>query len=676
MIIRSLKLENIRSYAEVEVNFHLGKTLFEGDVGSGKSTILMAIEFALFGLGSERGAALLRAGASKGKVILVFEINGNEYTIERSLVRKRGTIQQIEGSITFPDGKVMDYSPTELKEKVLEILNFNEPPNPKAVSVIYRYAVFTPQEMMKEILLRPADERLQTLRKAFRIEDYRTASENSGILVSEIKDKITKMEGQFANMPELLVHADENRKRITEAEKSLAKLEVSKNGTAGILKNLEEERESLRKEEVKLSKLEGELTPLQSLIDDKKGQIDEAQGEIKRIEKRLGDLQGRVRELEGAENPAEKTSEEIEEEMDALREKANKLSVIKAQIASKKDDYESSLKNGKCPTCDRSVDSGEFSDKVKQKAIEEGHVEQELDTCRKTLQSLKELLEKKRSYEDAQENLQQHKEKMGEYASEIGRLNNIVAAASKEIAKTERRLGEVEKSLENLKSVSAKVEELDQKIGSANSKLDDIKQEITAATTKISGWKNDTEELQKQIEKCKALQNSAETLKEYRIWLEDYFVPSLDLIEKQALLNINQEFNANFQKWFSMLIDDAGKEARVDEEFTPIVQQDGYEQDIYYLSGGERTSVALAYRLALNTIVQRVSAGLHSNLLILDEPTDGFSKEQLAKVREVLDEIQSPQVIIVSHEKELESFADQVFRVTKVQGESKVLHGV
>jgi len=676
MIINSLGLENIRSYVQAAVNFPLGKTLFEGDVGSGKSTILMAIEFALFGLGSERGAALLRAGATKGKVTLVFEVDNNEYTIERSLVRKRGAVQQVEGKIIFPDGKIIHYSPTELKEKVLEILNFNEPPNPKAGSIIYRYAVFTPQEMMKDILLRPADERLQTLRKAFRIEDYRIASGNSGILVSQIKDKITRMEGQFANMPELLGQIDENQKRIRDAEKSLAELKISKNETAGILKNLESERESLHKEEMKLSKLEGELTSLQNLIENKRAQIEEAQGEIKRVEKKRDDSLSKVKELEGAENPAEKTSEEIEEEMDALREKTNNLSVMKAQISSKKDDYESILKNGKCPTCDRIVDSSEFSDKVKQKATEEGHIEQELDTCRKTLQSRKELLEKKRNYEDVQENLQRHKEKMGEYASEIGRLNNQVAAKSKEIAKDEGRLAELEKNRENLESVSAKLEELDQKIESVNSKLDSIKQEITATTTKISGWKNDTEELQRQIEKCKALQKGVETLKEYIIWLEDYFVPSLDIIEKQAMLNINQEFNANFQKWFSMLIDDTDKEAIVDEEFTPVVQQDGYEQDIYYLSGGERTSVALAYRLALNTIVQKVSAGMRSNLLILDEPTDGFSKGQLGKVREVLDEIQSPQVIIVSHEKELESFADQVFRVTKIQGESKVLHGI
>ena len=58
----------------------------------------------------------------------------------------------------------------------------------------------------------------------------------------------------------------------------------------------------------------------------------------------------------------------------------------------------------------------------------------------------------------------------------------------------------------------------------------------------------------------------------------------------------------------------------------PLVEQDGYEQDYNYLSGGEKTSLALAYRLSLNTIVQKVSAGIKSNLLILDEPTDGFQQ--------------------------------------------------
>lgn len=111
---------------------------------------------------------------------------------------------------------------------------------------------------------------------------------------------------------------------------------------------------------------------------------------------------------------------------------------------------------------------------------------------------------------------------------------------------------------------------------------------------------------------------------------------------------------------------------RVDENFTPLVEQNGYELEVDSLSGGERTSVALAYRLALNVMVKRVCNAMRSNLLILDEPTDGFSREQLFKLRDILDELKCEQVIMVSHERELESFADRVYQVTKEAGESHI----
>lgn len=630
----------------------------------------MAIEFALFGLGSEKGAALIRTGASKGKVKLVFEIDGNEYSIERSLVRKRGAIQQTEGRIIFPDGKVEDYSATELKEKVLEILNFNEPPDPKAQSVIYRYAIFTPQEEMKTILFLRPDLRVQTLRKAFRIEDYRIASENSRSLVGEIESRIRILESQSSNIPELQERIDDTTSKIVDQEKELARLNSSKNEIESILKSLNDEKESLHKEEIKLSRLEGEVGPQQSLINDKEEQSIKAKEEIERLGKKLGELQLRMVEIEVLTSPTEKTYEDIEGEIEELQKKIEYLLTTKAYISAKKSDYNTILEHGVCPTCDRAISSQEFAEKVKQKSMEELHIQHQLDDCNEAMKKAKDMIKRRREYDDARKNLKQYKEKMGEYAQEIGNLNNVIASAEKEAEKASKRLKEVRKSLERLSEVSAKLKELDGNLETANKRLEKIREDITTSSTRISSQKDDVEQLEKQMEKSKELQKRAEALKEYRIWMEDCFMRALDVIEKQALLSINQDFNINFQKWFSMLVEDPSKEARVDEEFTPIVQQDGYEQDIYYLSGGEKTSVALAYRLALNTIVQRVSTGMKSNLLILDEPTDGFSKEQLAKVREVLDEIQSPQVIIVSHEKELESFADQVFRIEKVQGES------
>jgi exonuclease SbcC len=211
VILRSMRLENIRSYNEQTVSFPMGTTLFEGDIGSGKSTILMAIEFALFGLGSEKGGALLKAGAKKGLVSLCFEVEGKEYEVCRSLERKAKSVQQADCSLTT-DGTVLQLSASEMKQKVLDILAFNEPADPKAQSYIYRYAIFTPQEEMKAIIWMSADARLQTLRKAFRIEDYRIALDNSSTLAKSIKEKSIKLASHASDL--------ENRREKCKATKA------------------------------------------------------------------------------------------------------------------------------------------------------------------------------------------------------------------------------------------------------------------------------------------------------------------------------------------------------------------------------------------------------------------------------------------------------------------------
>ena len=98
-------------------------------------------------------------------------------------MKKKNSFSQDDCVLKTPDG-LKPYSATEIKERVLEILNFNEPPDPKAQSVIYRYAIYTPQEEMKAILALRPDTRLQTLRKAFGIEDYIISKENSKALTA------------------------------------------------------------------------------------------------------------------------------------------------------------------------------------------------------------------------------------------------------------------------------------------------------------------------------------------------------------------------------------------------------------------------------------------------------------------------------------------------------------
>ena len=171
MRLSKIILKNIRSYKNQEIEFPTGTVLLSGEVGSGKSSILLALDFALFGLrtGSLPGGSLLRKGEKKGSVELLFELNGRNVRIRRNLKKQGDSIVQEPGFIEI-DSEKENLSPIELKERVLSLLKYPKDLLMKRKSLIYRYTVYTPQEEMKSILLGDKDYRLETLRKVFGIE--------------------------------------------------------------------------------------------------------------------------------------------------------------------------------------------------------------------------------------------------------------------------------------------------------------------------------------------------------------------------------------------------------------------------------------------------------------------------------------------------------------------------
>lgn len=179
----------------------------------------------------------------------------------------------------------------------------------------------------------------------------------------------------------------------------------------------------------------------------------------------------------------------------------------------------------------------------------------------------------------------------------------------------------------------------------------------------------------KEYTEKKNVQKKCAAIGAYTQWLDDYFVPMVSLMEKQVLLQVHHSFQDLFSKWFTMLMEDSGINGRIGEDFSPLIEQNGYDVELFDLSGGEKTAVSLAYRLALNKVINDFMTTIYTkDLLILDEPTEGFSSEQLEKVRDVLCELQSKQVIIVSHESKVESFVDSVLRIEKQGYASRVVH--
>jgi DNA repair protein SbcC/Rad50 len=667
VIITRLRMECIRSYKSAEVEFPRGRTLFSGDIGSGKSTILMAVEFALFGLGSARASSLLRVGESKGSVELEFEAGGKEYWVRRVLAKKGGSTQQVEGKLRGPDGEE-DYPATEMKERILEILGFRESTEPKARSLVYQYAIYSPQEEMKVILgLRPND-RLSILRRAFGVEEYKLAMENAKELSRKVHEKRLQFEGSARDVPALKKEAQELEAKAARGEESLVGLDREEEEQTKAIEKLEAKKEGLHEVAVQLASASKEREALTREVRSFRREMDEITDEIERAKRKGMELESA---LQIGASPSERTAKELRAAVEVIREEIARHRDSDSEIGTKIGQYESVAKLGRCPVCDSEADATILGGKVESLSAERKRNSAHIERLAKELRDTDGLLDKRREYDELLAGAERARAHVKDYAEEVERKGKRMASLKADLEAGQKKLGELVEMVRVLEREAEGLEELQRKIESAKKDLKATRDKVAGLKSDVRKWREDVKKHAETIARKEKSAAKAMGLGEREIWLEEFFVPTLEAIERHVMTSINREFGASFQKWFGALVEDPGKEARVDEDFSPIVDQEGYDQDVEFLSGGERTSVALAYRLSLSQMVQKY-AETGPSALILDEPTDGFSKEQLGKVREILDEMSNPQVIIVSHERELESMADQVYRVAKVDGVSKI----
>jgi ATPase involved in DNA repair len=98
--------------------------------------------------------------------------------------------------------------------------------------------------------------------------------------------------------------------------------------------------------------------------------------------------------------------------------------------------------------------------------------------------------------------------------------------------------------------------------------------------------------------------------------------------------------------------------------------------DAKTLSGGEKTSVALAYRLALSSVASLLGGVGKNEMVIMDEPTSGLDKEDINALTNAITKINDlRQIIIVTHEENMKNIADNLITIRKEGGESLVLKG-
>lgn len=686
MILKSIKLENIRSYINQQIDFPTGSVLLAGDTGAGKSTILLAIEFALFGVKRTElsGSALLRHGKKTGSVELKFILDNKEILIKRVLKRGKEDIAQEAGYIII-NGVKKEGTHIELKTQILDLLGYPKDLITKSKDLVYRYTVYTPQDLMKQILMEDKDIRLDTLRKVFNIDKYKRIKENSQIFIKELKEKRKNYEGKIEDLEEKKGLKKEREEEIKEFEEKIKELLPK---LERVEKELKENKELILKIEdsiKRLNELKKELQLNELKLDNKLEKIRNNNKEIETLEKEIKKIKKEVEEKEIEE--IETLLKEIDEKEQQLRLMSNTILEINKKISEfetrKKQSNETKekiLKIDQCPTCLQKVGEehkktihekeqkliGELEENIKlhkeqeinaKKKIEE--LNQKQEGLRKKQAEIKVLLLKRESIREKEEKkndleLQQEiiKQQIGEINIKKIELNKQIEA----LKGIEEEYKEVKKNLENIQLNEKKLE-------IEKRELEVKKEEIIKLIKKLE------EEINKKLE----IKKSLTKISQYQNWFEEYFVNLMDTIEKHVMLQVYREFNDLLQQWFNILIEDEALNVRLDDEFTPVIEQNGYETSIENLSGGEKTAVALAYRLALNKVINDIIGEIKTkDILMLDEPTDGFSSEQLDKIRVVLEQLNIKQVVIVSHEPKIEGFVENVIRISKSEHVSEV----
>lgn len=665
-------MKNIRSYndgEEVALDLPEGVVLFEGDTGSGKSTLLYALEFALFGFSDMKGAHLLSEGRTDGKVSLTFESGGTEHIVERRLRLRGGDVTQDECNIS--SGGVKErLSPSDLKERVISILGFNEPTHPKAESLVYRYAVFTPQEEMKEILLQNSDERLHVIRRVLGAQSYQVAAENSEAVEKSIREVAYGLKKSGEDLEQKRVEVESRSETAARLESEIPRLHQAEALASKKSKSLEaewrrsrDEREALGKSEARVPLVKQDLAALKANIEEDEEKLRELE---ERLESELGPAIARFRAM----SKPERTVGEIEKESDAAKERLGQLAEAKRNLESELSKTRDLLARGICPLCGQRI-TGDVSDRLGHFQSEIATTASDIDRGESRLGALSKSLESAREFAEAQKDYSRAERDQDRAEKEVRSLRKRIQESSMRSSTLLSELEESERKLRELRAVSERISDLEGRLEGAREEERKAGRELTQATTELLDVKRELESLTAEVKRKEDALRESRRLGSYQLWLSSFFRPTVELIEKQTLVQAAARFDEHFQRFFTSLVDDPDMVVRVKEDFSPVFEREGFEQEYAALSGGERTSMALAYRFALNAVV-RESVDSGPELLILDEPTDGFSKEQVYKMRGLLEALDSRQVILVSHERELESMADHIFKVEKKNGASSV----
>ena len=160
--------------------------------------------------------------------------------------------------------------------------------------------------------------------------------------------------------------------------------------------------------------------------------------------------------------------------------------------------------------------------------------------------------------------------------------------------------------------------------------------------------------------------------------ISQYLVLLKDIRELYGKNGIQKELRNNsrpiIQKNTKKFFDDFNfnySDLILDDDYNVVVRGPEGESSMSMVSGGEKIAIALALRLGITKSMAKGDL----ETILLDEPTIHLDDARRQELINLLKEMSMlPQMIIVTHENQLESAADNLIKVEKENGISKIVN--
>jgi exonuclease SbcC len=691
MKIEIVQLENIRSHVKSTVPFTRGFNCLVGGLGTGKSSVLYAVDFALFGEPLGRSFEyLLREGADSGKVTVQFTQNGRTYKLIRGLKRRgKGIGQDFEELKLFEDETVLASMKTDaIAEQFKAITGLDKD--------LYREIVWVRQEHLKELLDATPRERQRRLDELFGLADYETAWSNIAVYKRdyETEKRVYEKDPDVVGLEKLSDEYNRVTEEFTlleiELQDAVGKLAGAKRALEDAdlkLKKLEEKKlqiEELKRKEAKvqanMSSTADALASLNQRIEDKKTIINN-------LKQRQSSLDSQVsaykNTLEEAGVPANQPVEALRGQLVAFDDK---LSSLKAEQEATMRNLQTDQKRtaslsmeSRCPLCLQSLndeyknglmqriqqENTERQNTIKQLQIEIEKMQRTKAVANEAFSNLQTLTTRA---EDLKTRLSEEEKNLGDLTAEVEAKRQLEVELGGQLEALRLEIGRFEMS--DLEAARVQREQAFTQYYRVESDLRTKENRKKDLLTRLDETKERIDHAQEKLERMQKIARAVEVLGAIR----DAY--------RSIQPKLRSEFVKVLRNFVQQVLDSlVGGEAPllnviVDETYTPYVKSEsGADREVSNLSGGERTLLAFAYRLGLGQLIMQSRTGHGLSMLLLDEPTESLGREDgsIDRLAEAISRFKAiEQIIAVTHSEAFAEKAEHVIIVEKEAGISKV----